>query len=282
MPQFEPQISGVVAARRPEGNVLARPTRDRLIQVPPYILSWHSDVTGGSGVVAVQDVLSNPDGSGMGINVSVPAGTGTTGAEFWVPFRGACFGIRWRRAQALSGGDFSVAVDGEWFDIPADENFMVVEGFVLREDDYAMVLLAEDLDPTVLHHARVRLVGHATLARSLVIFGWLLDAAAGYVQPERVASIPSTAAVPTVQTEIPTNRNNNNSVNGIREIRYVNTGGTDRVITIQNTGVTMDFVAVPAGKSVPYTLNMPVVPKSTLTHAADGADVNFTVLGPAY
>lgn len=276
------QETGYRATRSPGGVQLSQPTRDRLVQYPPYSVSWHSDITGGASNTQISSLFSNPDGSALGINTTVPAGGAAT-ADIWVPFRGSCFGVRWRRAQALAGGEFSVAVDGQWVGVPGDENYLTLEGMTNRQDDYAMVLLADDLDPKRLHHARIRVVGHPTSSTTIIFYGWLLDMGAGYRQPENIVGFPTTAAVPTVQTEIPTNRTNNNQLTGIKEIHYTNTTAGALTVTIQNAGVVMRQVSVPAnGDATPVVFTMPVVAQSTFTHATTGAGVNFTVLGPAY
>lgn len=278
---IDPQILGVTEDGSPSGAV--RTVRSD--GVGAWVSVRESDYiieNTGSTASFVQSGLDyNPDGSGQGIQIIVPATIGN-GVRLWLPFSGRIFGVR-HRLRYTDTDLFSVVVDGVAVPVSSRPDRMVGEGLTLNSLNAQAVSITHDnLDPTKPHTAEIIVPADLVTSteRKLVVFGWVLDRQFGYTDPRRIDFMAVTPeAVPTSLTVMP-NGSTAGNLKGIRQIRYYNGDASARDVTVNyGAGTTFWKVSLAAGATAELTFPELVTINSNWRHQASGTGVIYCMIG---
>lgn len=262
--------------------------------------------TFGSATASINKgtVQENSDGSSTSIFVSIPAGlnrngSGTPqGVRITIPFRGRAFGIRWARGRGNPNiGDFSVLVDGVVYPVPnrilstQDQSIFLPPGYAQGDagqvvvDDLPDMVEQDGERIQLIHQAQIYFPSSDSHSSSWVLYGLLLDKAAGYQPPPRTASVVNTpAVVPTTATSVAAvYASNGGNPRGISAVLYANTSATTAhtVTVLYNGAVSWQKTIQPGdAASFPGAATPPIATDALLKHRVDsGSDVLFTVLG---
>jgi hypothetical protein len=188
---IDPQISGVYDDGSPDGALRARLVSGELVRLPfnQNQRTYQVNVNGTAAATLTAGVQPlNPDGSATTLNLQNQGIGFANGMEVWQPFYGRVFGIRFRRDQNTPPV-FCVMIDGQAYQVAGRDAQMMAEGFSGNTDE-ALVMVATDL-PDLLpdqpaHKAVIELVGDPANNYTLVLYGYLVERRAGYVEHPRL------------------------------------------------------------------------------------------------
>lgn len=260
-----------------EGVVLAKIAAGELVKVPfgsgaAATSGGLAHVIGGGSAGVQSNLASNPDGSGTGVNFSIPAGLGQ-GAAWTEVLYGSTIGVRWRRNTASTNLPFGVVIDGVAYSM---RNSRIHFDSVIPSstaDHEALWIVAQDLDPLIPH--TVKIVGisdpYGAVVKSFLAYGWLLEASRGYKQPPRWGSIGAAAALVASPA---TSALSATSV--LRKILLHNSGASTRVVSLKVGATVLKVKTLPAGTSDEIDFGVPVVLTASYTLSQDaGTDVTW-------
>lgn len=276
---IDPQIQGVQEDGSPSGAVRTVRSDGVGVWVPIRNSDYVIENTGSTASFAESGFDYNMDGSGQGINISVPATSGN-GVRIWVPFAGRIFGVRWRLLSSAADR-FTVVVDGVPVQVSGRPDRLVSEGITISSlASQGIAITHDNLDPTKQHTAEIIVTADVGgSARALTLFGWVLDKQAGYPEPRRVDYISVVpTACPTSATAVSTGTAGS-KVKGIRQIRYYNSSGGSLDVTVNYNGTAFWKTTLAAGGCAELTFPELVPINSLFTHLASGSGVVFTVIG---
>lgn len=281
---IDPQIAGVVEDGSPGGAIRAVLTHGDAIDVPFRSLEYYAELTGGAtAAYQTTGVYSNPDGSGTGLNISIPTDvTVGAGARIWLPFYGRIFGIRWRRDVGATATGISVTVDGVSVAVTpvAALTQLTDEGITTQiTDTRARAITHRNLLDDGPHVAEIAIASVASVAATVTLYGYIADQRAGYQQLPRIAQVVSTTTLTAADVEIPVNRGNVLAFRAIKRVIYTNTTTGTITVTVKNGANIMWQAAIPATSSATFDPGG-VAASAAFTHAASAAtSVNATVIG---
>lgn len=281
---LDPQAIGWEDDGSDSGVVRTRLLRGDLVEVPFRSLQFYAELAGGAtATYQSTGVYSNPDGSGTGINVSVPPGVATgAGVRLWLPFSGRAFGVRWRRDRA-SMAAFSVAVDGQA--VPVASGLiprLVAEGLTTQiTDAQARAVTHDALPDDGPHLAELAFVSDPGATSTVTVYGVLLDSRVGYRQLPRVGQVVSTTVLTASAVEIPANRGNVLTFRSLRKVIYANTTAGAITVTVKNGANTIWAKSIAANDTAELDFGgAGLAPSAAYTHQASAAaSVNATVIG---
>lgn len=267
------------------GTISTRLVRGDLAPLPFDALQYYADLIGSAtATYQTQGVWSNPDGSGTGVNVSVPAGL-TQGVRIWLPFYGRGFGVRWRRDTATTAA-ISVAVNGQAVQVATGYlPLLTAEGLTTQfADAEARAVTHDHLANDGPHVAEIVVVSDPSATQTITLYGVLVDARAGNRTLPRLAQVQTASTLTTGAVEIPTGRGTSLAMRGIRKVLYANTSAGAVTVTVKNsTSVLKAFYLAAsgtAGDCAEFDPGESVAASANFTHQASaGSAVTATVIG---
>lgn len=281
-PAFDLQIAGVQDDGTTEGVVRSKIISGDLVRVPLFDLDVGSFVQGTGSASLNRNAYSNSDHSGVGYNLSTPAGIATNLSTMYAVLYGRTVGVRFRKLGSTP--PFSLIVDGVPYGVPLMQRqtyFDAALGSLLGNGKEG-IFVVSDL-PDGPHSVRVVVGPDSAVARTLVVYGFLAERGAGYAAATPLDSLFGGGTLTAAAVAVPVTDNAGNANHGIKAILYQNTDVASRTVTITWNGVAVQTLDVAAGKSGRIDLSsLGINPGSApnLAHQADvAAKVNFVCLG---
>lgn len=208
---------------------------------------------------------ANPDGSAVRAALSTTAALGGRAMLRDIVY-GRVIGIRINRQNNVALQPFDVIIDGAVYPVePVRPRFDNLTTTVT--DMESLIVVAEGLEDRA-HSVAVMLSPSAAAAKSLEVYGWLVESGRGYVAPAPIRSgglysAPTTltASAVAVSPTLP-----------VIGMTFYNSDATQRIVTLYNSGNPYRTVKVPAGESVSIDFPSPRT-VLTMTWKADAASV---------
>lgn len=277
---IDPQIAGVMEDGSPEGAVRSVASNGHGVWVGIRNSRYIIENSGSTASYVSAFLNDNPDGTGQGINISVPNTSGS-GVRIWVPFAGRMFGVRWRR-QGSTTPVFTVVVDGVPVQVSGRPDRLVDEGLTVSGlVEQGIAITHDNLDPAIPHYAEIIVTADVGgSARPIVLFGWVLDALAGYQSPPRSHYLIGPTACPTSMTAIPSNAGGADSATlGFARLTYYNSSGGALDVTVEYNTVTFWKKSIAAGNTEVFDAGGLLAYNTLFRHMASGSGITFTVIG---
>ncbi|WP_342088000.1 hypothetical protein [Dyadobacter sp. OTU695] len=272
------QIAGVLDDGTNEGVIRAKIVTGDLVKIPMASLDYSTVLSGtGAAITDLYNIFTNGDGTGQIVNMSTVAGL-TNGCALRTTIFGRVVGIRYRRNSQTP--PFSVWIDGVPRDIPTISlapRFTNVAGPADRE---GLFIIADDL-PDTAHSVEVILFPDATVAKTLILYGFLGEARAGYAPATRL----DVAFAQGVLTNVSAPISFSASVRGFKSVFYQNTDlANPHRVTLRNNSLVVWSEMIPADKTIRVVVSEIGTALSgnstTWSHFADaGSVINYSCFG---
>lgn len=255
-----------------EGLVLAKLALGGMVMVPfgTGVIASSGGLAHiiGTATASVQSaVTSNPDGSGGGINFTVPPGLGQ-GVMWTERLWGRRFGVRWRANNSSTLLPFCLICDGIAYEI---RNVRYHQDSVLTTaaDHQSLALMVDELPDDGPHTVSWLVwsdVTAAALTKAVFGYGWLAERRAGYKDPPRWGSLAVPALLATGATAL-------SSSAVYRKIKLHNTDAAARTVTLKNGSTIIQVVSMAAGASGEIDFGGPITTTASYTLTPDAANV---------
>jgi len=279
---IDPQANGWRDDGSESGLIRTEHVRGNLVPIPFDALQYYAELSGGATATsAPTGVYSNPDGSGTGVNVSIPSGA-DAGVRLWMPFYGRGFGVRWRRDSGLTATNLSVVVDGEAVGVDTGNlPHLVAEAITTQITDAEARAITHPLLPNDGPHvAEIHVIRDPSATATITLYGFLLDERAGYRPLPRVAQMLTTTVLTAAAVEIPVGRGTALAMRAIRKVIYTNITAGPVTVTVKNGANTVWARSIPANETIEFDPGTAIAASSAFTHQASAAtSVNATVIG---
>lgn len=221
--------------------------------------------TGSTQVSFGASSSANPDGSAVRAVLATTAALGGRAMLRDIVY-GRVVGIRINRLNNVALLPFDVIIDGAVYPVdpvrPRFDNLTTTTA-----DMESLIVVAEGLEDRA-HSVAVMLSPSATVAKSLEVYGWLVESGRGYVAPAPARSgglysAPTTltASAVAVSPTLP-----------VIGMTFYNSDAVQRTVTLYNSAAPYRTVKVPAGESVSIDFPSPRT-VLTMTWKADAATV---------
>lgn len=208
-------------------KVLIASAQPVLVPFRPNTVSIENN--SGSVTTNYGNIAENEDKSNTGINISVAAGV-NNGVFLHYPFTGSLFGVRWR--SSTGSADFSVTVDeGDSVFVQAADPYLLLEQRTLSTQPRHLIT-HRDLDPTVVHRARIHVPSPATSTWSVVIHGVVLDTFGANAPATPMAAPMLSGTLTNAGVSLGTVQSSGLSM-GLYCIHYFNTDSSARIVTLR-------------------------------------------------
>jgi len=277
-PTYDPQISGVLDDGTNEGSIRAKLVTGELVKVPLSAIDYSTVISGSATVSDLFNIYTNGDGTGQIVNMSTVAGLGTNACALRTVIYGRVVGVRYRRNSSTPA--FSVLIDGTPYGVPAYNTAPRFTNSSGPADREALFIIADDLTDTA-HSVEIVLYPDASVAKTLIVYGFTAERRAGYLPADRIDVIYSQGTLTNASVAVP----GSTSVRSIKYIWYQNTDLTNpHRVTVNFNSVSSWSKMIAAGDTeilriseVGATLSGN---SSTWSHLADANSVvKFTCIG---
>jgi len=289
-PVIDNGIIGVKDDGSDEGIVKMKLEQGELIKLPinSFAVGTEIQVVLGTSGSASQSNTSfgNGDGTASSMNMSTQvAGLGTNYSLINTLVYGKVIGVRFRRFSITPS--FSVVIDGIPYDCPTyrqkpyTNNTMNISG-----DRESYWIVAEGLED-IQHSVSIFLYPDATVTKTLVFYGFLVEKRVGYKEFEKNDFIYSSGTLTASSVVVPSTDAASQIVKSVKSIMYQNTDTLPRFVTITYNNIVIAKIYLAAsginGDSFKYDFGTGVnIGGSTasLSHLADLAGkINFVTIG---
>lgn len=281
LPTAEIQIAGVQDDGTPEGVIRSKLVSGELVKVGFDTLNWSRSFSGSAAANASQTMTSDGDGDLMSVNMSTVAGLGTNGVTLNFFAYGTIVGIRFRRDSATP--PFSVLIDGVAYGV--DQKFLnakFANGSAITDRE-VLYIVAKDL-PDRCHDVNIVLYPDATVAKTLVVYGFLVERRAGYRDTTPKDILYGAGSLTALLVNVSTLDATSDYVRGLKSILYYNSDSVSRTVTIAYNSITIATLTIASLSSARFDLSttgvMPGGSTAALQHQADATTVvKFVCIG---
>lgn len=205
-----------------------------LVRVGFSDLDFTTYTQGTGSASSNKNAYLNRDGTGYGINISLPSGLSASNpnyAQIYCAFYGKTVGVRFRDTGSTI--NFGVIVDGTPYEVPKKDRYSYfdnngVSGLGANKEG---VFFVRNL-PDGHHSLSIVIYPDQSASKSIVMYGLLLEKTAGYSETKSADSLFGGAFLTSSDVAIPVTDMAGVQNRGVKKIIYRNTDTLARTVLI--------------------------------------------------